>query len=175
MRGEIRIKSETADPLALAEYSPLESEDGQRFFKVLSLRPQGANPHMVVARIEGLKDRDAAALLTNQKLYVPRSRLQENEDEDEFYHADLIGLIARFEDGSEIGRISAVHNFGAGDVLEIRNSKRSAMVPFTKALVPRVDLKAGFVEVINDRSLLDAPVEARAKKPARTAKTDPSA
>jgi 16S rRNA processing protein RimM len=143
VRGELRLKAFTADPLAVKTYSPLETEDGKRRFTLTSARLQG---DMVVARVDGIADRDAAAALTNLKLYVPRERLPQAADEDEFYQADLIGL--RVEDGSgtSLGTIAAVHDFGAGDVLEINlPGSGTAYLPFTKAIVPTVEVTAGRV------------------------------
>jgi 16S rRNA processing protein RimM len=142
VRGELRLKAYTADPLAVKAYSPMESEDGKRRFTLTSARMQG---DMVVARVEGIADRDAAAALTNLKLYVPRDRLPA-ADEDEFYQADLIGLRVENASGAELGIISAVHDFGAGDVLEIKlPAHGTAFLPFTKAIVPVIEVAAGRV------------------------------
>ncbi|MDX6806085.1 ribosome maturation factor RimM [Terrihabitans rhizophilus] len=143
VRGELRLKAYTADPLAVKAYSPLESEDGKRRFTLTSARLQG---DMVVARVDGIADRDAAAALTNLKLYVPRERLPQAADEDEFYQADLIGLRVENASGEELGTITAVHDFGAGDVLEIKlPASGTAYLPFTKAIVPTVEVSAGRV------------------------------
>ncbi len=145
IHGEVRLWTYTEEPMAVAQYGPLETEDGTRSFEILSLRP--AKGHLV-ARLRGVDDRDAAERLTNTKLFVPRERLPA-PDEDEFYHADLIGLTAVDVKGNEIGKIAAVHNFGAGDLLEIAPSVGAAMlVPFTEAAVPAIDIKGGRVVVV---------------------------
>jgi 16S rRNA processing protein RimM len=151
VRGEMKLRSFTAEPEAVAEYGPLESEDGAARFEIEAMRP--AKDHFVV-RLAGIEDRDAAARLTNVRLYVPRDRLPPTGD-DEFYHADLIGLAAVTADGAEIGAVVAVHNFGAGDLLELKRSDSSEtmMVPFTEAAVPHVD-------IAGRRIVVALPVEA---------------
>ena len=145
IHGEVRLWTYTEEPMAVAQYGPLETEDGTRSFEILSLRP--AKGHLV-ARLRGVDDRDAAERLTNTKLFVPRERLPA-PDEDEVYNADLIGLTAVDVKGNEIGKITAVHNFGAGDLLEIAPSVGAAMlVPFTEAAVPAIDIKGGRVVVV---------------------------
>lgn len=145
IHGEVRLWTYTEEPMAVAHYGPLETEDGARSFEIASLRP--AKGHLV-ARLRGVDDRDAAERLTNIKLFVPRERLPA-PDEDEFYHADLIGLTAVDVKGNEIGKITAVHNFGAGDLLEIAPSIGAVMmVPFTEAAVPTIDIKGGQVVVV---------------------------
>ena len=121
VRGEVKLRSFTEDPAAFTSYGPLESEDGTRRFEIETLRP--AKDHFV-ARIAGVADRDAAAKLTNLKLYVPRDRLPPVEDDDTFYHSDLIGLDAVTQDGAALGTVKAVLNFGAGDIIEIATGRR---------------------------------------------------
>jgi len=147
IRGEVRMRSFTQDPLAFTEYGPLENEDGTRRFEIEALRP--AKDHFV-ARIAGVADRDAAEKLTNLNLYVPRDRLPPIEDDDEFYYADLMGLAAVTPEGAELGTITAVLNFGAGDVIEIRprGGGPPLMLPFTDATVPEIDIAAGRVVVV---------------------------
>jgi 16S rRNA processing protein RimM len=141
VRGEVRLRSFTAEPAAIANYGPLESEDG-RVFEIKSLRP--AKDHFV-ATLAGISDRDAAAALANIKLYVPRERLPEPDEADEFYHADLIGLAAVDCAGNRLGTVIAIHNFGAGDLIEVRplDSGKTEFVPFNDINVPTVDLAAG--------------------------------
>jgi 16S rRNA processing protein RimM len=143
VRGELRLKSYTQDPLAIVDYSPLEDPSGRRKFVVVAARP--VKDDMLVVRLEGVEDRDAAAALTNTRLFVPRDRLPPPDDEDEFYHADLIGLSVETVEGEKIGTIQAVLDFGAGEILEIRPSDgaRAFMLPFTKDVVPNVDVKNG--------------------------------
>ncbi len=145
IRGEVRLRSFTGDPMAIASYGPLESEDGARRFTIETLRP--AKDHFV-ARLEGISDRNAAEQLTNLRLYVARDRLPPAGD-GEFYHADLVGLAAVTPDGAALGTVTAVHNFGAGDVIEIKPASGEALlVPFTDAAVPEIDLAAGRMVVV---------------------------
>lgn len=146
VRGEVRVKSYTGEPRAIGSYGPLTTADGARSFTLLSLRP--LRDDMLVARVEGVEDRDGAARLTNTELYVPRDRLPPPE-EGEFYHIDLIGLAAEAEDGTALGRISAVENHGAGDILAIApaGGGEALLVPFTLGFVPVVDFAAGRVVV----------------------------
>lgn len=139
VRGEVRLWVFTEDPATIADYGPLQSEDG-RSFEIASLRP--AKDHFV-ARLKGVPDRNAAETLTNVKLYVPRNRLPAAEDDDTFYHADLIGLDAVAADGAALGSVVAVHNFGAGDLLELKpvSGKATVLIPFTAACVPEVDIE----------------------------------
>ena len=116
VRGEVRLHSFTSDPAAITSYGPLESEDG-RVFEIESLRP--AKNHFV-ARLAGIGDRNTAERLANLKLYVPRERLPAPEEPDEFYHADLIGLAVVDRAGAKLGIVVAIHNFGAGDLIEVR-------------------------------------------------------
>ena len=144
VRGEVRVKSFAADPMSLRDYGALFAEDG-RSFEVERLRPA---KDVLVAKFRGVDDRDAAAKLTGLSLGVDRSALPA-PDEDEFYHADLIGLEAFNPAGSSIGHVVAVHNHGAGDILEIAPPKRpSILVPFTKASVPDIDIAAGRLTVV---------------------------
>ena len=145
VRGEVKLWSFTEDPLALTNYGALESEDGTARFTIEAMRP--AKGHLV-ARLAGVSDRDAAARLTNVELYVPRERLPATEH-DEFYHADLIGLAAVDAGGAALGTVVAVHNFGAGDLLEIKpaGGNTTVMMPFTETTVPVVDLAGGRIVI----------------------------
>jgi 16S rRNA processing protein RimM len=137
-RGEVRLKSFTADPMAVMDYGALETEDGTATFEIESLRPAKS---YWVAQLRGVRDRNAAERLANTKLFVPRDRLPAAET-DEFYHADLIGLAAVTTDGRQLGTVVAIHDFGAGNILELRqDGKRdTVMLPFTSATVPVVDI-----------------------------------
>ena len=154
VRGEVKLWSFTADPLAVKDYGPLESEDGSATFEIEALRP--VRDHLVV-RLRGVSDRDTAERLTNTRLFVPRARLPAAAD-DEFYHADLIGLSAVTADGRELGTVVAIHNFGAGDILELRaaDGRDTMMVPFTDATVPVVD-------IAGRRIVVDPPQETSAE------------
>jgi 16S rRNA processing protein RimM len=146
IKGEVRVKSFTAEPLALAAYGPLEAADGRRF-TITAARPAGASPDMLVVRFQGIADRNAAEALNGLELTVPRERLPE-PDEDEFYHADLIGLDAVTPSGAPLGTVVAVPNYGAGDLLEIAPPRGpSLLIPFTRAAVPEIDLSARRVTV----------------------------
>ena len=147
IRGEVRLRSFTQDRMAITAYGPLESEDGTRRFEIETLRP--AKDHFV-ARLKGVPDRDAAEKLTNVKLYVPRDRLPPIEDEATFYHADLVGLLAVTPDGTPLGTVTAILNFGAGDLVEIKpqDGGETLMVPFTDAAVPEIDIAAGRMIVV---------------------------
>src|SRR5215470_15802804 len=138
--------------MAVTAYGLLESEDGAARFEIEAARP--AKGHLVV-RLRGVDDRNAAERLTNLKLFVPRERLPPPAA-DEFYHADLIGLCAVTPDGAEIGTVAAVHDFGAGDILELQPKAGGStiMVPFTAAFVPSVDIAGGRIVVA---PLEDAP------------------
>lgn len=140
VRGEVRLRSFTADPAAIAAYGSLQTADG-RVLKLASLRPA---KDCLIAAFAGIGDRDAAAQLTNARLYVPRERLPPAAA-DEYYHADLIGLAAVDGDGRRRGSVVAVHNFGAGDLIEVRfdDDGRSELVPFDAHFVADVDLGAG--------------------------------
>ena len=140
VRGAVRVKSFTADPKDVARYGPLEDESGERR---LSLGLMRSAKGVVVCRIGGVADRDSAEALRGLRLYLPRAALPPTAEE-EYYHADLIGLEALLADGTMLGQVRAIHDFGAGDTLEIvRRAGPPAMVPFTRAIVPVVDLAAG--------------------------------
>jgi 16S rRNA processing protein RimM len=145
VRGEVRLRSFTADPAAIASYGPLESEDG-RIFEIETMRP--AKDHFV-ATFSGVADRNAAERLVNIKLYVPRERLPAPDEPDEFYHADLIGLAVVDRAGQKLGTVIAVHNFGAGDLIEVRPDAggKTELLPFDDAHVPMVDVAAGKIVV----------------------------
>ncbi|TAK46820.1 MAG: ribosome maturation factor RimM [Xanthobacteraceae bacterium] len=145
VRGEVRLWPFTEDPMRLRDYAPLETADGATAFDITSLR--AARDHLV-ARFAGVTTRDAAERLTGLELYVPRARLPA-PDEGEFYHTDLIGLAAVSADGEALGRVVAVHNFGAGDIIELAPPSGGAtmLLPFSDAVVPTVDLAGGRIVV----------------------------
>ena len=120
LRGEVRLRSFTSDESAIAKYGPLETDDG-RSLRILSLR--GAKGQFI-ARLADIGDRNAAEELVNLNLYIPRDRLPDPGDPDEFYHADLVGLAVVDRDGERVGTVVAIHNFGAADLIEIRASRR---------------------------------------------------
>lgn len=146
VKGEVRLFVFAEDADALKTYAPLTTEDATRTFRVTSLRP--AKDHFV-ARLEGVATREAAEALTNVGIFIERALLPPTDDEDDFYYADLIGLKAVTTEGEAFGRIVAVHDFGAGDIIEIarEGGGKTLMLPFTKAAVPAVDIKGGIVTV----------------------------
>ena len=154
VRGEVRLRSFTSDPAAIADYGPLETEDG-RVFEIETLRP--AKDHFVV-RLSGIRDRDAASALANTRLYVPRERLPETAEPDEFYHADLVGLAVIDRAGTKLGTVVAIHNFGAGDLIEVRadTDGNTELVPFDTTHVPAVDIAAGKIVVDPPQGLFKA-------------------
>ena len=142
VKGGLRVKSFTAEPLDIGSYGPLSDEEGERTFTIRSLVP-GAKPGVVLVKFEGVKGRDAAETMQGRRLYVPRNALPELEEEA-YYHADLVGLKVELVSGEDFGKVISVHDFGAGDVLEIEPlSGSSVMLPFTKAVVPTVELAKG--------------------------------
>jgi 16S rRNA processing protein RimM len=145
VRGEVRLRSFTSDPEAIAGYGPLETEDG-RVLEIESLRP--TKDHFV-ATLSGIRDRDAAERLTNAKLYVPRERLPDIAVPDEFYHADLIGLAVVDRAGRQLGRVVAIHNFGAGDLIEVQldAGRKTELIAFNEINVPEVDIGAGRIVI----------------------------
>jgi 16S rRNA processing protein RimM len=152
VRGAVRIKSFTERPEDVAAYGPLGDESGKKSF---DLQLIGAAKGVMIGRFAGVDDRNRAEALRGQHLYLPRAALPPPQD-DEYYHADLIGLAAVLADGTELGRVRAIHDFGAGDTLEIeRNSAAPVMVPFTRAAVPVVEIEAGRLVIDPPPGLLD--------------------
>ena len=153
VRGELRLKSFCAEAADIAAYGPLTTEDGGRSFDVTLTRPVASG---FAARLTGVMTKEAADGLRGQRLFAPRGALPSLPD-DEFYHADLLGLSARDTGGAELGKIAAVLNHGAGDILELRGPalKGSVLVPFTRAIVPTVDLAIGRVIIDPPEGLFD--------------------
>jgi 16S rRNA processing protein RimM len=145
LKGEVRLKSYTADPLTIAAYGPLTATSGQKISIKKNLRqaPGGA-PDILIAQVDGVASREAAEALNRVELYLERDKLPPPDDEDEFLLADLIGLSVQNEAGTVIGTIVDVPNFGGGDLLEIAPVLKgaTAFLPFTKAFVPIVDVAA---------------------------------
>jgi 16S rRNA processing protein RimM len=138
VRGEVKLWSFTQDPAAVADYGPLETEDGARQFDIETLR--AAKDHFV-ARIAGVDTREAAEMLRNVDLFVSRDRLPAIEEADTYYYADLIGMAAVTPEGAPLGAVTALHNFGAGDLIEIATTAggEPLLLPFTEAVVPKID------------------------------------
>ncbi|WP_311136162.1 MULTISPECIES: ribosome maturation factor RimM [Pseudooceanicola] len=141
VRGEIRLKSFCAEPEAIADYAPLSNEDGSQSYSLILTR---VIKNGFAARIGGVETKEEADALKGLSLYAPRDRLPALPD-DEFYHADLIGLLVVDTGGNELGRVRAVMDHGAGDLLEITGPGLNVpvLLPFTKLAVPTVDIAAG--------------------------------
>ena len=152
VQGAVRIKSFTEAAEDVARYGPLADETGGRRFE---LRLIGAGKGVVIARLAGVEDRNQAEALRGLRLYLQRSALPQTEA-DEYYHADLLGLEAVLGDGTPVGRVRAIHDFGAGDTLELaRPGAPPVMVPFTRAIVPIVEPAAGRLVLDPPPGLLD--------------------
>ena len=165
VKGEVKVKSFTATPADLATYGPLADEKGTRQFTLKLLRE--TKPGLFVARVDGITDRDQAETLKGIKLYVDRSVLPP-PDEEEFYYEDLIGLKAVTEEGAPFGRVKAVLNHGAGDILELTQvpgEKGAKLIPFTKEAVPVIDFDAGQLTIVE-------PPEITSEEPAGVASGD---
>lgn len=141
VKGEVRLKSFTADPVAIADYAPLMTKDGIKMFDVVLT---GSVKNGLTARMSGIITKEDADALKGTELYVPRDRLP-NLPDDEFYHADLVGLSVYDTGGTLLGQVRAVQNHGATDLLEIMGNglKTTVLLPFTRVAVPTVDLASG--------------------------------
>jgi 16S rRNA processing protein RimM len=149
LRGEVLIHSFAEVPESIAAYGPLSDAAGHKSFSISRAK---ATAKGVVARLAGIGDRTAAEALKGQELYVARDRLPPPA-QDEFYHADLIGLAVVDPQGRPLGRIAAIHNFGAGDLIEIAlaGSAKTELIPFTEATVPNLDMSAGRAVIVLPR------------------------
>lgn len=158
VRGEVRLWPFTEDPMAVIDYGPLSTKDGARQFEVV--RARIAKDHLV-AVIKGIATREDAERINGLELYIGRDRLPDTED-GEYYHADLIGLRAIDPAGAEIGKVLAVHNFGAGDIIEIAPPQGATLLlPFTNEVVPTVDLAEGHVVIVMPQEIDgDSPQDA---------------
>jgi 16S rRNA processing protein RimM len=158
VRGAVKLWTFTEDPLAVQSYGPLLTKDGARSFEIANLR--AAKDHLV-ATFKGVATRNDAEKLNGIELYVPREKLPETDD-GEYYYADLIGLAAVDTANEPIGRVIAIHNFGAGDIIEIAPPKGTTMLlPFTNAVVPTVDIEGG-------RVVIELPQEIEGEEPTLT-------
>lgn len=155
VRGLVKVKPFTETPEAVAAYGPVETKDGRRRF---AIAVAGAGKGVVLCRLEGVADRDAAEALRGTELYVERTRLPKAAADEGWYHADLIGLAARGVDGRDYGRVVAVENFGAGDLLEIAppEGHPTVYLPFTGENVPSVEPEAGRIVIDPPDGLFDA-------------------
>ncbi|HTJ58017.1 MAG TPA: ribosome maturation factor RimM [Devosiaceae bacterium] len=146
IKGEVRIQSFAEEPLALIEYGTFSTNRPGLSITVETAR---ATTNVLVARLKGVTERSAAEKLNGVELYIDRDRLPEIEDEDDFYLVDLIGLEARGQDGAVFGKVLAVPNYGAGDILEIGGTgQETRLIPFTHAAVPEIHLSGGYLVVV---------------------------
>jgi 16S rRNA processing protein RimM len=162
LKGEVRLKSYTGEPEAIAWYGPLLA--GGRSATITSVRPApGGAPDLLIAKVAGVDTREAAEALNRLELRLPRDRLPQPETEDEFLLADLIGLKVETAAGETIGTVVAVPNYGGGDLLEIAPAEggATALLPFTKAFVPEVDRAAKRVIVDAPQDLFARPGDER--------------
>jgi 16S rRNA processing protein RimM len=152
LKGEVRIRSYTEEAASITSYGPLQDETGRRI-EIESLR---ATAKALIARIKGVTTRSAAEALLHTKLYVLREMLPERPEE-EWYHADLIGLQALSQDGAQLGEIVAIQNFGAGDLLEVKPKGGGAtvLVPFTRDTVPEIDAEGGRLTLVPPEGLFE--------------------
>ena len=152
IKGEVRIQSFTEEPLALKDYGPLSTNRPGLTIEIETAR---ATTNVLVARLKGVGDRTAAEKLNGVELYVDRDKLPPPDAEDDFYHADLIGLDARLNDGTVLGKVTAIPNFGASDLLEVTDARTGDvyLYPFTRAVVPEVKVAEGYL-------VIEVPVEA---------------
>ncbi len=153
VHGDVRLKSFTADPLAVEEYAPLTTEDGSRSFDVEII---GEVKSGFAARLSGVMTKEQADALKGTRLFAPRDRLPSLPD-DEYYHTDLIGLQVFDTGGAPLGKVQAVHNHGASDLLELQvpGSSRTVLLPFTLAAVPTIDLASGRIVADPPEGLFD--------------------
>ena len=158
VRGEVRLWPFTEDPMAVIDYGTLSTKDGARQFEVV--RARIAKDHLV-AVLKGITTREDAERINGLELFIDRDKLPETE-EGEYYHADLIGLRAVDPAGGAIGRVFAIHNFGAGDIIEIAPPQGpTLLLPFTDAVVPTVDLAEGQVVIVMPQEIEgDSPHDA---------------
>jgi 16S rRNA processing protein RimM len=157
VRGAVKLWTFTEDPLAVKAYGPLSTKDGARSFEIAQLRE--AKDHLV-ATFKGITTREEAERLNGLELFIPREKLPAT-DENEYYHADLIGLAAVTSGDEPIGRVVAIHNFGAGDIIEIAPlNGPTLLLPFSNAVVPMVDIAGG-------RVVIELPGEIEGDEPDR--------
>lgn len=142
IRGEVKIKCFCDEEKHLTAYGALSNEQGDQ---TLEIKIVGHSKDLLRAKIKGVEDRNTAEKFVGMGLYIERDKLPKLE-EDEFYHADLIGLEAQNDNGEKVGKVNALYNFGAGDILEIKtNEGVLEMIPFTKDFVPEINIKDGYI------------------------------
>lgn len=147
IKGEVKIKSFTEVIDDIDAYGELEDKTGSRKFDI---EVTGSSKGTVRAKIKGIKDRNEAEALVGTELYISKDLLPELDEENEFYHSDLIGLDVKLKkDNSVIGSVAGLYNFGAGDIIEIKlsGSNKTEMIPFNDAYVPEINIKNGYIIV----------------------------
>ena len=151
VKGDVRIKTFTENPMDIAAYGALSDEAGQNTFEILNTYPDKMGARV---RFRNVTSRSQAEALKGTRLYVERDHLPELDEED-FYHTDLIGLTAVTVQGEKLGMVKAVHNFGSADLLEIEGQ----FIPFTKINVPEIDFKLGTLTIIPPQDFEDEASE----------------
>lgn len=170
VKGEAKLKCFTEQPENIAAYGPVASEDGKRRFTLEIIRI--LKPDLALVRASEIESREDAKALAGTRLYVDRSALPET-DEDEFYFEDLVGLAAFTEDGTPAGRVSAVHNFGAGDILDLADvpgRKGGVMIAFNRENVPEIDISSNRL-IIAAAALSEEETGAKAYSPSLSDET----
>lgn len=166
VRGLVKVKSFTETPEDVAAYGPVSDKSGQRSWTLRVTGPAPGKRDVLLARVEGVDDRDAAQALHGTELYVARAALPALEEEETFYHADLIGLRVEDPEGRVLGRVAAVENYGAGDFLEVElpgdggKAGKTLLLAFTRAVVPEVDIAGGRLVVVPPEEI-EVPPEDR--------------
>jgi 16S rRNA processing protein RimM len=159
LKGEVKIAAFTERPEDVAAYGPLTDADGKRLFQIIGFR--SAPGGVVIARLKGTSSRDEAESLRGTDLFVARASLPPPQADDEYYHSDLIGAEAVSPAGEVIGEITAMYNFGAGDLLEVRftGERQATLLPFEKAYVPKIDVAGKRVTIVkpDDEEPEDTP------------------
>lgn len=161
IRGEVLIKSYTQLPQNIASYGPLSDEEGARQFALTIVRVSNKG---VIARVAGVVDRNGAEALKGLRLCIAREQLPE-PDEDEWYYSDLIGLAVYDQDGIKLGTVQNMHNFGAGDLMELQpaDGGASELVSFNRETVAQVDIAAGRMSVVLPPEIIAAPPDDKAQ------------
>ncbi len=146
LKGEVRLRSFAGEPEAIATYGPLEDEDGKRYFEIERVRADGKG---LVVRLKGVSTREQAEALTGTKLYVSRGVLPE-AGEEEWYYSELVGLAVLGVDGAKLGTLAGVHNFGAGDLIELapEDGGPTQLFAFNESTVPEIDVKGGWLKLV---------------------------
>ena len=146
VHGRVKLRTFTDEPADVASFGPLSDADGARAYKV---RVTGATRGGVIVEMSGVRTREEAEALKGLLLHADRDALPALDDAEDFYHADLVGLMAVTVEGRQLGTVRAIHNYGAGDILDVRPARGGGMMlPFTREVVPEIDLEAGELRVV---------------------------